>query len=697
MPVLCDSCSLSTSKFQRLRLIKNFLRFLHSCSSTMKHTRRRKPIGLIRLLFIIFIFLLTGIHMSRKSKRKQEEAFGADFNNEHVNKRYKSLCSGLLQYESSTLVHLKRYYHIFNLDYNGLSLESLHQARNDTYFFCNGNGCTATGSSQCIACINGSKIINSSYNLFDQVFVNEICLFMDEYMTKTNWKSIQIFSTGDIGDEIEVTVTVDKQDTNNRMIKWVISNEKMVQINDIAAKIISKSDSNITHSYLLNHFKKWLPNSVVICGGVVGRDWYKEETFRNTKTVKWINGGKIIAHIKCPIKNGKRKLCNKCKPLQTRIDRTQNKDNYDKTPSKHTSTQYLNTIQKDLRIKALQSENEEMKNEILRQDKELKALKKLFSLDMIIEDAKLNQECGLMIQYILRNYQQIKGGLTERGINMSKVNFLFDQFKYAHRTWIDWTNGSGHNKRKGHRWSSATIQFAEDLLCKGSGAYKKAQKSPALQLPSQGTIKRGIIKWRHTDQSASEIMDQIERAFILHFGSMEEARRHIYDGSLDECILSNEANINVSNFDIDGRAAFHTSDGLLKSSRHLLYVAKNHLIDDVNGSKYMMQFILRSSTSNFVYIGPFFGSESGLNCIEILSYIEEDFLAPLKVNHNIEIKSLHGDLNRHHQSYILYKTGKKNLRQLLNGPIELKTEFYDDEIVLWVSDKDHSTMDIQIR
>eukprot|EP01084_Bolivina_argentea_P065262 118961_1 len=66
MPVLCDSCSLSTSKFQRLRLIKNFLRFLHSCSSTMKHTRRRKPIGLIRLLFIIFIFLLAGIHMSEQ-------------------------------------------------------------------------------------------------------------------------------------------------------------------------------------------------------------------------------------------------------------------------------------------------------------------------------------------------------------------------------------------------------------------------------------------------------------------------------------------------------------------------------------------------------------------------------------------------------------------------------------------------------
>eukprot|EP01084_Bolivina_argentea_P055398 101579_1 len=623
---------------------------------------RRKPISLIRLLFIVLVFTLTcaGIYMSRKSKRKQEEVLGQEFDNEHVVKKYKKMCSGLLQYNPEILDHVKKYYHIFHLDYNQLSLELLHKIRNDTYFFCNGDGYKQPGSSQCNACINGSNTINPCYNLFDQSFVREVCLFMDAIMIKTNWKETQIFSNSNDGNTIEFTIAIDKHYTNNRGIQWIISSDKMIQVNDIKREWVSKSDTEINHKYLFNYFKKWLPIKVVICGGVVGRDWYHADVFNcNTTTVRWINDGEIIAHSNCPYINGKKKICKWCKGLRTRIDRKQDENNYDKTPSKHTSTPNLNSIQKDLKIKALEFENAEMKNEILMQQNAEKAIKKQFSLDLIVEDAKLNNECGLMFEFILKNYEEVKLGLTERGADMSKINFLHDQFEYGYRTYVDWKNDSGHNKRKGHRWSSVTLDFASDLLSRGSGAYRKAARSPAMKLPHQATLKRGIMKWRHTEQRSHEIMESIERAMILKYDSMEEARKQIYHAALDEIICSNDANMNVSNFNIDGRPAFHDSDGLLTGARHTLYTAKNNIIDDVSGSKYMMQFILCSSTSNFVYYGPFFGSDSGLNCIEILSYLEKDFLLPMKLNLNIEIKSIHGDLNKHHQSYILYKTGKK--------------------------------------
>eukprot|EP01084_Bolivina_argentea_P311870 539884_1 len=289
----------------------------------------------------------------------------------------------------------------------------------------------------------------------------------------------------------------------------------------------------------------------------------------------------------------------------------------------------------------------------------------------------MNDIYGKMINFTLENYLDIKNGLTQNGDDETKLQIIFDQLKYAKRLNDDIVNDTGSNQRKGHRWSSASIDWMCEILSKSPGLYSKLQKSTGLQMATVSNVKSKILKFRHVDMLHIGIVDEIKQQLVLHFGSMEEALKNKYDLSFDEITMGDDVNINMSNYAMEGRAAYLNSDNLLQDLRRKLYAVNNNIIDDISGSKYEMQLVIRSSTSNFVYYGPHFGSASGLSAPEIWSHVEDDFLFPLKVNLDIEISSIHIDLCSHHQQYILIRTGAKNLKELLGKPILIEIEFYD--------------------
>ena len=121
---------------------------------------------------------------TRRSKRKREEVDRLEYAKEHANKRCKSLCSGLLEYEVETLKHLKKYYYFTKANYDELSLHSLHLRRNDAYFFCNCDAAKVPGFSKCKSCVDGSQKIKMYYNFFDKTWIKEICKFLDSSNNK---------------------------------------------------------------------------------------------------------------------------------------------------------------------------------------------------------------------------------------------------------------------------------------------------------------------------------------------------------------------------------------------------------------------------------------------------------------------------------------------------------------------------------
>eukprot|EP01084_Bolivina_argentea_P223874 378688_1 len=627
----------------------------------------------------------------RNSKRNVEKAVSKYWDEEHVSKKWKGMCSGLLDYDTATIGHIKKYYYLFsNFDYDQHLLHQLQLSRNDTYFYCGGDGIKAVGSSKCGACIDNSTNITVWYNIFDRPIVREICVFMDASQRK-QWIPFSISASFDENDAVEFSISLDDKYTNGRAIKWKISTAEISRFDDTFAvgdHWTSNPTTNINHSYLLKLFQKAFAKSLKYCEGISQFNWFTESNFGiNYPTARWIRNGSVVIHKNCKL-IGKRKKCDLCKGLAGRIRKTQNKGNYDKTPSKHTATKYLNTTQKILRIDELKSHNDELQIELRNTTNALSDLKKKYCICIFEENRGKNDKFAKMIDFALTNYHDIRGGLMGAGEKEDKIDFIFDQFKYAKRKYEDYIHDS--KKVNGIRWSVPTLNFALDIHSKGLGAYKKAHKSDALQLPSLSGIKRLLLNFRHTDMTTAEMIYELTAQLILHFGSIEEAQKHLWDAAIDEIILGDAISVNPSNYSIDGRPAYHNSDNLLNSAKHALFTAKNNAIDNLDGSKYMMQYVLRSSTSGFVWYGPHFGSDSGLDAVEIQCYLEDDFLLPIKLNLDIEIKSLHADLNSHHQKYILRKAKKKTLKELLNGPIKLYIRFYDGDYVLFIPDKDHS-------
>ena len=618
----------------------------------------------------------------RVSKRKLEQKEEEEWNLEHKAKKFKSLCSGLGEYECDTIEHLKKYHYFINLNYSALKLGSLSLGRNNTYFYCHGLGIKLVGKTKCNVCLYQSDLLRDPYYFFDKFWVKEFCIFLDK---SENRKWIQPTLNFDAHSQCFIINICQ----NNRTIKWTLSKTNLKRVDDVSGEPwISNDETNINSKYLINEFKKYFSNSLKYCRGISGHEWCTEKIFGcSMPTAKWINNGELIIHHKCLLKS-KKSQCKNCKILNANINRIKGKNNYNQVPSKHTGNIYLNSNQKNMKIQQLKLEKKMLTQELLFNVNYIEKLKKEYSVCFIEKDTENIDKYGRLVLYVLKNYFDIKQGLID-GEDEAKIDFIHDQFKYAKRRYDDYKNKSEHDQRKGMKWSVATIDFASELLSKGRGTYKKAHDSSAIQLPSLGSIKRRLLKFRHTDMSSMDIMNDIGDELTLYFGSIEEAQSHIFDISFDEMILSDEANVNVSDYTINGRPAHYNDDNLLIDVRQKLFNFNNDKTDNFGGSKHMMQVTLRSSTSGFIWHCPYWGSEKGLSSTQILCYIEEDFLLPLKLCLNVEISSMHGDLHTHHQQYILYKTGSKIL-ELLNGPIEIPILFYENDKVLFIPDKDHS-------
>eukprot|EP01084_Bolivina_argentea_P277892 474594_1 len=614
-------------------------------------------------------------------------------------KKRRSFCSGLLECDAETCQHIKKYYHLFdNTSYSQVAALQ-ENVESGAFFFCGGGGLKSNGTSKCSKCIAGLTDITELYELFDKANVKEVCKFLDASEVK-QWKPFRCSASLGENNEAVFTITIDTKHTNNRNIKWIISHDKLERFDDRSENCwSSKVGTKISSSYLVKHFQKWIANSIRFCRGIIGKEWFKESNFGCSKysKPKWISNSKLIIHEGCELKRPKSKqkgastsdgMCPKCKSLNDQIVRTGKKGNFNKTPSKHTPNKCLTAEQQLLKLDDLKEQNDELKYQIKSLEKEYTDLQQAFSINVFIKDAKKNERFGEMISYVLTNYDDIKNGLMN-GHDTSKIDFIYDQFRYAKRKYIDYKNGNGPKLVKGIRWSVATIEFGEDIYARGSGNYKTAHESGSLEMPHVSGIKARALQYRHTDMTCMEMVSELKYEFTFTFGSMEEARKHGYHVAMDELIVDDSTQINPSNFSLDGRPAYLTSDNLLNNARQTLFVAKNNGIDHLDGSKYMMQFILRGSTSGFVWCGPFYGSDSGLSGFEIQGFLEDDFLLPLKLNLQIEINSVHADLNTHHQQYVLYKSGKKRLKDLLGAPIKLWIEFYE-RYILFIPDKDHS-------
>eukprot|EP01084_Bolivina_argentea_P007425 13942_1 len=327
----------------------------------------------------------------RTSKRKRDEIDGIVWDEEHNHLKYKLLCCGLLEHDEETIQHLKKYYYLFNINYNQTSLHSLNQNinRGDTYFFCGGEALKADGSSKCTKCIEGLKNINTFYHIFDRPNVKEICKFLDKAATK-KCRPFDISASFDDNNNVSFIINVDKQNTNNRFVRWVVAGDKLQRFDDRNPVCwTSNEETPIDCVYLLKYFQKWIAYSIRFCPGITGIDWFDENNFGcNRDVVRWIDTSKIIIHKECVLKEKKSKrgsdkiVCSKCRSVKGSIGRMETKGTFNETPSKHTATKYLNAKQRDLKIDELKKENRELKIELNEVQKELNLLKKTFSVSV---------------------------------------------------------------------------------------------------------------------------------------------------------------------------------------------------------------------------------------------------------------------------------------------------------------------------
>eukprot|EP01083_Nonionella_stella_P211332 764228_1 len=217
------------------------------------------------------------------------------------------------------------------------------------------------------------------------------------------------------------------------------------------------------------------------------------------------------------------------------------------------------------------------------------------------------------------------------------------------------------------------------------------ESAKAFFMPSHGHIKHKVLQGRHTDMTSVDIIHELRDRLIECYGSIQAAINDTFDLSWDEITIDDGMHINVSNFAADGRPSYLQSDNTLECVRHVLFNVNYDKVDDMAGSKYILQLVIRGTTSSFVWYGPHFGSLSGLSAMNILGHVEDDFLLAAKLCLDFEISAIHFDLCGHHQQYFLYRTEKRTLKALIGRPILIDIEFYTrNRQVVLVPDKDHS-------
>eukprot|EP01083_Nonionella_stella_P074207 201187_1 len=611
-------------------------------------------------------------------------------NTHHESAHNESNCCGLFEYKYSTIKYMITWHHLFGINYSFLNLNKLSTPGDPTtYFFCNGlQPRISIMSRKCVSCKNlCTESFTEAYNLFDNRFVHVVCDFLESSKSK-GWKHFNIFSPRDGN-----TIFMLELSCDYRSFKWILCETGMKRYDDLSAKPSwsSKPGTRITLNYLNNTFSKYLMPRRKICKGAGDESWFTEHEFGSTHlSVKWLNGTYI--HKECALFIGGKNLrCEKCKYTHKNITTLKKRAKHCKLPSKHTANKYLTNTQRAKKINSLQTQLKTEQKLRSKCEQELNKLKQTYSIAFIEEDIVVNSNYGKMVKFLLTNYESIKGGLQGKELSDTKICFMHDQLKYAKRTFDDWLNGDVCAKKKGIRWSAEMLSFATEMLSMGSGHYKKMQSAKAFFMPSHGHIKHKVLQGRHTDMTSVDIIHELRDRLIECYGSIQAAINDTFDLSWDEITIDDGMHINVSNFAADGRPSYLQSDNTLECVRHVLFNVNYDKVDDMAGSKYILQLVIRGTTSSFVWYGPHFGSLSGLSAMNILGHVEDDFLLAAKLCLDFEISAIHFDLCGHHQQYFLYRTEKRTLKALIGRPILIDIEFYTrNRQVVLVPDKDHS-------
>eukprot|EP01083_Nonionella_stella_P108807 316741_1 len=189
--------------------------------------------------------------------------------------------------------------------------------------------------------------------------------------------------------------------------------------------------------------------------------------------------------------------------------------------SKNTSACYMNAVQREMKINELKETVKELKENLFQVRREIGELRETFAISYFESDQAKNDSFAVMVRFVLEHFEDVRKGMLN-GIDDSKVNFVFDQFKIARRRHEDYVNKTGPKKVHGIRWSIATREFADEIYSRGSGAYKTAHKSDALVLPSLSGVKARMLKYRHTDMTSVDWCDELRYELVFRYGSMEK-------------------------------------------------------------------------------------------------------------------------------------------------------------------------------
>eukprot|EP01083_Nonionella_stella_P062913 163570_1 len=409
----------------------------------------RKRILCVLLLSTSFCTLSSMKRKQRRLSRRQKDAQNkSEWDEEHVHKKYDSLCCGLMSCCSETIGHLIAYHALDeDTNYHGLGLNTLQQNVNrngDTYFFCGGEKERTIGSIRCKECDDGLVRIQSAYEVFDTDNVKEFCRFLKKAEDKTQWRAFKRSLKGTKG-----IITVDKRLTSNRTIRFEISRDKVQILDDRRndkCKESSPKNGNVHCNFLIKLFDKWLPVSITYCQGITGYDWFDEETYGCTRKIpKWIqseDNQTIIIHGECELKyrsgvkkgrKGRKKAkqkvklkvvkqrCGKCKSLKSTIDRMVVKDKFNKMPSKHTNTRHMNVDQREMKINELKDTVKELKENLFEARRAIGELRETFAISYFESDQAKNDSFAAMIRFVLENFKDVRKGMLN-GIDDSKVN-----------------------------------------------------------------------------------------------------------------------------------------------------------------------------------------------------------------------------------------------------------------------------------
>eukprot|EP01083_Nonionella_stella_P300253 1023977_1 len=180
--------------------------------------------------------------------------------------------------------------------------------------------------------------------------------------------------------------------------------------------------------------------------------------------------------------------------------------------SKNTSACYMNAVQREMKINELKETVKELKENLFQVRREIGELRETFAISYFESHQAKNDSFAVMVRFVLEHFEDV---------------------------------------RKGIRWSIATREFADEIYSRGSGAYKTAHKSDALVLPSLSGVKARMLKYRHTDMTSVDWCDELRYELVFRYGSMEEARRNIFDVAMDEVGLGDDVHCNTTNFSLE--------------------------------------------------------------------------------------------------------------------------------------------------